>query len=151
MGNEITTARAIPMPTPQIAASLSPQDLREHRAKIASEVLVILSAYFQPHESEDIRAAALAWWADELQDWTVKQVVWGLRNWNRNNPDKRPTPGHIVAVLKDMRGRKEAERMAALPKPQEPERVMPSPERRAEIMAEFQRATQAKTFGTGNE
>ena len=103
---------------------------------IASEVRVVLSAYFQPSEAEDIRAAQLAWWCDELQDWTREQVVYGLRQWNRDNPRARPTPGDIVAILKAMRGKAEAKRM---PPPQpEPERPAVSAEerqRRAEFAA----------------
>jgi len=91
--------------------------LREHRAGIASEVKVVLSAYFQPHEAEEIKAAQLAWWCDELQDWTREQVVWALRQWNRTNPDKRPTPGHILAICKDARGRKIAASVARAPDP----------------------------------
>jgi hypothetical protein len=115
MGTEITARREIPPATPQIAKSLSPQDLRDHRAGIASEVKVVLSAYFQPHEAEEIRAAQLAWWCDELQDWTREQVVWALRQWNRENPRSRPTPGDIVRICKEARGRKIA---ASLPKPE---------------------------------
>ena len=95
---------SIPTPTPQIAKSLLPQQLDAHRAKIASEVKVVLSAYFQPHEDERIKAAQLAWWCDELEDWTQEQVVWALRQWNRDNPRLRPTPGDIVAILKRKRG-----------------------------------------------
>lgn len=65
---------------------------------------MVLSAYFQPHEDERIKAAQLAWWCDELEDWTQEQVVWALRQWNRDNPRLRPTPGDIVAVLKRKRG-----------------------------------------------
>jgi len=115
MGTEITARREMPPATPQIAKSLSPQDLRDHRAGIASEVKVVLSAYFQPPEAEEIRAAQLAWWCDELQDWTREQVVWALRQWNRDNPRARPTPGDIVRICKEARGRKIA---ASLPKPE---------------------------------
>jgi hypothetical protein len=126
--------RGLPSVTPQHGKSLSPQGLTDHRQKIAFEARVVLSAYFQPHEAEEIRAAQLAWWCDELQDWTQEQVVWGLRKWNRANPDKRPTPGHIVAILKEARGRKIA---AQLPKPNpEPERKRPSPEQAAAILAQ---------------
>jgi hypothetical protein len=151
LGNEITTARAIPSPTPQIAKSLSRQERIDHREKIAFEVKTVLSAYFQPHEAEEIRAAQLAWWCDELQDWTREQVVWGLRQWNRSNPDKRPTPGHILALLIDTRGRKEAERMQAIPKPQEPARELPSEERRLHIMAEVQAAADRLSAGRSKE
>lgn len=93
----------------------------------------MLSAYFQPHEAEDVRAGQLAWWCDELQDWTREQIVWAFRKWNRDNPRLRPTPGDVVAIMKEARGRKIA---AALPKPEpEPVREKISPERAKEILA----------------
>ena len=107
MGTEITT-RSIPAPTPGISKSLSQQQLSEHRAKIAFDVRVVLSAYFQPDDAEAIRGAQLAWWCDELQDWTQEQVLWALRDWNRSNPRKRPTPGDILAICKRARGMKYA-------------------------------------------
>lgn len=126
--------RDIPPPTPKIAASLSPQELHDHRQAIASEVRTVLSAYFQPHEAEEVRAAQLAWWCDELQDWTREQVVWALRKWNRDNPRIRPTPGDIVAICKKARGQKMA---ASMPKQEPREDCTPiSPDRAAEILAE---------------
>jgi hypothetical protein len=118
METNIALRRDIPPPTPQIAKSLSPQERIAHRETIASEVKTVLSAYFQPHEDERIKAAQLAWWCDELEDWTQEQVVWGLRKWNRDNPRLRPTPGDIVAILKLARGKKVAAQMKA----QEPQR-----------------------------
>jgi hypothetical protein len=97
---------------------------------IASEVKVVLSAYFQPHEAEEIKAAQLAWWCDELEDWTHEQVVWGLRKWNRDNPRLRPTPGDIVAVLKLARGRK----LVAQSRQAEPERPRHDEEHRQEMI-----------------
>lgn len=133
MGTEIASRREIPPPTPQFAKSLSPQKLEEHRARIAFDVRTVLSAYFQPHEAEEIKAAQLAWWCDELQDWTQDQVLWGLRKWNRDHPRQRPTPGDIVAILKEARGRKIA---ASLPKqPETPPRQVVTPEAAAEILA----------------
>lgn len=135
MGTQIARAD-IPTPTPQIAKSLSPQGLQDHRAKIAFEVRTVLSAYFQPHEAEEIKAAQLAWWCDELQDWTQEQVVWALRQWNMQNPRARPTPGDIVALMKEARGRKVA---AQLPKPTpEPVKTITEEERahRAKVAAE---------------
>lgn len=127
----------LPTPTPQIAKSLSPQDLREHRAKIASEVKVVLSAYFQPSEADDIRAAQLSWWCDELQDWTREQVVWALREWNRKNPRLRPTPGDITGILKRKRGEVEIARIKASEpaKRDEPTRDRVTAEQAAEILA----------------
>lgn len=141
MGTDIER-RDIPAPTPQIAASLSQQDLREHRAGIASEVKVVLSAYFQPHEAEDIKAAQLAWWCDELQDWTREQVVWGLRDWNRSNPRLRPTPGDIVSILKHERGKKYAKVVVRKP---DPPRDRATPEQKAAILEDV--GFRPKRFG----
>ena len=136
LGNEIATRGAYPAPTPQIAKSLSPQGLQDHRRAIASEVKTVLSAYFQPHEADEIKAAQLAWWCDELQDWTQEQVVWALRQWNRSSPRARPTPGDILGIMAEMRGRREAAKMAAIAPPPEPERVPVTPEMAAAILAE---------------
>jgi hypothetical protein len=74
-----------------------------------------------------------------LQDWTQEQVVFALRKWNRDKPDSEPTPGHILAMMKELRGRKVA---ASLPKhnqtPETPaiERHPVSRERAAQIMRE---------------
>lgn len=133
MGTELAK---IATPTPQISKSLSPQELSAHRQTIASEVKTILSAYFQPHESEAIKAAQLAWWCDELQDWTHEQVVYALRKWNRDNPRWRPTPGDIVKLLKMLRGMREAERMKATAAKPEPEKERATPDQVAAILAE---------------
>ena len=91
-----------------------------------------MSAYFQPQESAAVRAAQLAWWADELEDWSHEQVVWALRKWNREEPRNRPTPGDIVALLKAERGRRWAAGLAPRP---EPARKPVTAERAAEILA----------------
>ena len=96
--------------TPELSKSLSPQELEEHRHAIAFEVRIVLSAYFQPSEPQEIRDGQLAWWCDSLEDWTREQVVYGLRKWNESNPRLRPTPGDITALLKRTRGERELER-----------------------------------------
>jgi hypothetical protein len=136
MGTEIAHRVEYPEPTPQVAKSLSPQALHEHRAGIASEVKVVLSAYFQPHEADEIRAAQLAWWCDELQDWERVQVVWALREWNRQNPRLRPTPGDILRLCMDARGKAEwAKIKPILALPQEPERPPVTDESRLRMQA----------------
>jgi hypothetical protein len=149
LGNDLEIKRDIPPPTPQLAKSLSPQDLHEHRAMIASEVRVVLSAYFQPTEAEDVKAAQLAWWCDELQDWTREQVVWGLRKWNRESPRARPTPGDIVGILKAQRGKAEAARMPKLqPLPQQSEITEEDRQRRAEFAERLLRGSGFKRMET---
>lgn len=104
--------QASPAPTPQLARSMSPQELQEHRGKICFEVEIVLSGYWQTFPAPEIKAGILADWADALQDWSTEQVVWALRKWREDNPNKRPNPGHISKILKDARGKAEAERAA---------------------------------------
>ena len=106
-----TAGIEVATPTPQHDKSLSPQELADHRQKIAFEVKTILSAYFQPFEAEDIKAAQLAWWCDTLVEWTHEQIVYALRKWNEENPRLRPTPGDILSMLKEKRGKAIASRM----------------------------------------
>lgn len=96
----------------------------------------MLSGYWQADMDPKLLAAVLADWADELQDWNIGQVKWGLREWRRENPRRKPNPGDIVAVLKRRRGDEFAAKLAALPKP-EPERPQPiTAERASAILAE---------------
>jgi hypothetical protein len=101
---------------------------------IASEVKIVLAAYFDPSESDEVKAGLLAWFCDELQDWTHEQVVWALRSWNRENPRRRPTPGDIVGLLKKARGQKLAKAKIDAPVP---EHQGMTPERAAEVAAEL--------------
>jgi hypothetical protein len=118
--------------------------LLEHRQNLVSEVRVVLSAYFQPHETAEVVTAQLAWWADEMQDWTREQVVWGLRKWNRDEPRRRPTPGDVLRILKRQRGINENKRHPKAT-PAEPERVRVSAER-AQAMSDEVASTMRK-FG----
>lgn len=148
MGTEITTRAAIPAPTPQVAQSLSPEQLDAHRAGIAFDVEVILDGYWDRQPPADVKAGILADWADALEDWTQEQVLYGLRKWRNENPNRKPNPGHILGILKELRGRKEVER-AALSKPaKEPEqRPAPTDEERARVAAMVAELGTAKRIG----
>lgn len=138
MTTELTVwaSQDIPTATPQLAQSMSPQKLAEHRKKISFDVEVILQGYWQALPPEEIKAAMLADWADSLEDWSHKQILWALRKWRNENPNKKPNPGHILSILKLERGKAEAKRMKAkAPEPEAPrERI--SPERAKEIAEE---------------
>lgn len=112
----------IPTPTPRCSQSMSPQDLEEHRKKISFDVEVILHGYWQSMPPQEIKAAIMADWADTLEDWEHRQVVWALRKWRNENPSKKPNPGHILGILKHQRGLAEAAKMKAQERPQEPPR-----------------------------
>ena len=105
-----------PTPTPQHSRSMSQEQLGDHRTQISFEVEVILQGYWQTEMDPKVKAGVMADWADELQDWTVPQVKWGLREYRRENPRRKPNPGDILAVLKKRRGQEYAAKAAALPK-----------------------------------
>lgn len=71
-----------------------------------------MQGYWQSMPPAEIKTAMLADWADALEDWSHTQVLWALRKWRNDNPNKKPNPGHILQLLKDARGKAEAKRMA---------------------------------------
>ena len=139
----MTTARNLPSliaklppPTPCVTSSMSREECVAHRARIAFEVEVVLQGYWQAELSSEMKAAVMADWSDELEDWTVEQVRWGLRQWRKDNPRRKPNPGDVVAILKEQRGKTEMAKLAAIAPPQ-PERPEPiSAERATSILAE---------------
>jgi hypothetical protein len=100
---------------------------------------VILSGYWQTYPPEAIKTAILADWADTLEDWEHRQIVWALRKWRNENPNKKPNPGHILSILLRGRGLKKAKeakeaKEAAERSIKEPQNIAPvDPERKAEI------------------
>lgn len=114
---------------------MSQEECVAHRARIAFEVEVILQGYWQAELSSEMKAAVMADWSDELEDWTVEQVRWGLRQWRRDNPRRKPNPADVLAILKEQRGKTEMAKLAAIAPPQ-PERPEPvTAEKAAEILA----------------
>lgn len=134
--NNLPMNANFPAPTPQLSQSLSQEERGAHRTRISFEVEVVLSGYWQAEMDARLRAGVLSDWADELEDWPIDQVRFGLREWRRDNPRRKPNPGDILSVLKRLRGEAHAKRLAMLPKPAEPDRDLPSAERRAEMAAE---------------
>lgn len=77
----------------------------------------MLQGYWQAQLAPAMKAAVLADWADELEDWGQDQVRWALRQWRKENPDRRPNPGHISRLLRDARGKAIIARRRAEPEP----------------------------------
>jgi len=89
-----------------------------HRARIAFDVEVILDGYWKDRPPEQVKSGILADWADTLEDWTQEQVLYALRKWRNENPSRKPNPGHILGILKMMRGKAEVKRNPPAPAPQ---------------------------------
>ena len=109
----------------------------DHRRAIAGVVEVVLAGYWQPKEAEELRAAILRDWCDELENFDAKSVRAALRQWRQENPSKRPNPGHILAILNAAWGRKNADQVrAALAAPVDQPKDRISDDRRRAILAE---------------
>lgn len=128
----------IPTPTPCVTRSMSPAERDHHRSRVGFEVEVVLQGYWVTDLAPEIKAGVMLDWVDELEDWSIDQIRWGLREWRRDNPSRKPNAGHIVAVLKQRRGIEAAAKVAAITKPAEPERKAVDDETRASQQARLQ-------------
>lgn len=117
---------------------MQPSEIARHRAEILASVEVVLSGYWRDDMADGLRAAVLADWCDELEPWPVESIRAALRKYRRDNPNRKPNPGHILALLSEAWGKRNAEQVKAATTAAEPERELPSPERRAEMLAEAQ-------------
>lgn len=115
---------------------MPPQDLAEHRKRIAVVVDIELDGYFRPDMGEGRRAMILARWCDELQDWPADAVRAAMAKWCRENPRIRPNYGDILGLLKAAWGEKHAAQVrAAMAKPDRHEGM--TPEQYAAVSAEM--------------
>ncbi|MDF3606309.1 hypothetical protein PE067_09275 [Paracoccus sp. DMF-8] len=103
-----------------------------------SSVEVVLTGYWRDDMPAALRADVLADWCDELEDWPVESIKAALRKHRRENPNRKPNPGHIVALLKEAWGKRNAPVVAAaLAAPVEAPKERVSDEARRAIMAEI--------------
>lgn len=98
---------------------------------------MILQGYWQTELAPQMKAAVLADWADELEDWHLEQVRWTLREWRRENPRRKPNAADVAAILKAERGKAEMARRAAQQSTQPEKREPISAERANAILAEL--------------
>lgn len=77
-------------------------------------VEIVLDGYWRDDLSQAMRTAILADWADELEDWPAESVQDALRQWRRENPSKKPNPGHILRILKQAWGERHADQVRAV-------------------------------------
>ena len=105
MTTEPTHTQRLPSPTPSLTQSLKPHECEDHRARLAVEVEIVLDGYWQNRPGAEMKAAILADWMDELEDWHIDQIRFALRKWRNLNPSKKPNPAHIAGILKGERGR----------------------------------------------
>jgi len=88
--------------------------------------------------SQKKRDLILMDWCDELEDWPVESVKAALRQWRRDNPSKKPNPGHILQLLNKAWGERNAPAVRAAIEAQQRARSEPmSRERHQQVSAEM--------------
>jgi hypothetical protein len=162
----MTTALAIRAPqdevewlTHSLPSLRSDPAIRERAARVVSHlsapaqqawtmarIAALLSPYYEKDLPQAVRVMEAQDWAEALSGYPQWAIEGAVRWWkSAENPDrrKRPFEGDIVERCDlEMGGIKAASLYLSLPpvtKTQEPPRVLPSPERRAELVAETQR------------
>lgn len=71
-------------------------------------VEIVLDGYWQTDMSQRKRDGVLMDWCDELEEWPVESVKAALRQWRRENPSKKPNPGHVLQILNRAWGERNA-------------------------------------------
>lgn len=75
-------------------------------------------------------------WCDELENWPVESVKAALRQWRRDNPSKKPNPGHILQILNRAWGERNAEQVRAATAKSDRHEGM-TPEQHAQVAADL--------------
>lgn len=116
---------------------MQPQDLADHRKKIAVIVDVELDGYFRPDMGEGRRALILARWCDELQDWPPESIRAAMAKWCREHPRTRPNYGDILQILNRAWGERHADQVRAALAQKVEDRTPVTREEAADIMRQF--------------
>lgn len=69
----------------------------------------MMDGFWRDDLSEAKRAAILADWCDELEDWPLHSIQAAFRTHRRARPDKKPNAGHILQLLNKAWGEHNAE------------------------------------------
>jgi hypothetical protein len=139
MGNQITTAlpKAPNGLTLPLSKSLDWQDLAQHRAMVAVELEVLAKKMDRFGWERDRNSPAhdrlVIDWMDALQDYPLDEIRAACREAVKSRPNAMPNEGHILAKI--MEARAMFVRLVPKQEQPEPERIKPTPERAAEIMA----------------
>src|SRR4051794_19814370 len=92
-------------------------DLRQRRAAIAASIALLLSHYYLPDVSEEVRTAQAKDWLDDLVDFSAEIVASACQDWRRTQ-NRRPTIADIRGLCFREREERRSPDWAALPSPE---------------------------------
>ena len=132
-------AAKLPPMTDCNVSSMPQHELTDHRKRVGATITAMMKvgAYFETDSAEVMDKAVLRDWIDRLQDWTPGAIRKAFWVWQDQHPNRRPSPAHILHILKAEWGKAVADQTReALAPPVEAPRQRVSPEARARILAE---------------
>lgn len=98
----------------------APANAGRHAEWIAGRVQTLLSHYFSPELSPEVREAAIDDWIKALVDQGRDDIEDACQTYLRDQPRCRPTPGDIRQRALSRAGARLKNRRMALPPPEEP-------------------------------
>ncbi|SFX48423.1 hypothetical protein SAMN04244548_01204 [Paracoccus pantotrophus] len=117
---------------------MQPSEIARHRGAISASVEVVLRGYWRDDMPDAMAAAILADWCDEMEPWPVESVRAALRKHRAEFPNRKPNPGHILAILNAAWGKRNAPVVAAaMAEPATPPKERITEDRRKAILAEM--------------
>ncbi len=123
----------------RIGSQLSSLERAAHRDWIGGRCITLLSHYWRADDPVELTAALGQDWADVLEGMPRDAIQTAAIRWMRENPNRKPTPGHIYDLA-----RESLPKPKSVPKPPEPDRPKLSAERANQIMQEV--GFRPKTF-----
>lgn len=119
-------------------------EAREHRTWILGQVATMLSLYWQPDDSDLVRAAAGKVWADMLERFSQAEISDACRSWIRTET-RRPTPAEIIKLCAAARPRPQ---VVSLPYvPLTPEQIEANRAAHAESVGRIEELLRDRGFG----
>lgn len=88
---------------------MSPQQQREHRAKVGVRAEAILSQFWRDDEPDAVRAIVLEGWIDVLESASHDEIRMAWADYQRNGPRSssgrllRPDPGALWTLIRERR------------------------------------------------
>lgn len=103
-----------------------------HREWIGGRIYTLLSHYWREDDDDMLTAAIAADWAEVLEGIPQQYIQSACIKYQRDEERRKPTPGAIYRMARDMMPRPQVVRPAP---PAEPERVRVTADEASEIMA----------------
>lgn len=123
------------------------QALTVNESLILERISTLLSHYWTPVETNDAKALRKRDWLDCLRKFGAPVVNLACRDWLLQNPERRPTPGHIAELAQEIERKAHPLRLARPHPPSRTEQALEAEKQRRYAEAEAHRDNFARLEG----